>query len=163
MNEKDSGVSKPINEKDVLALDTVKKYSLWASGAGLIPMPLADWAAISAIQVKMLSDLSKVYDVPFSGSRVSSLIGALAGGFAGTAAGVSLTSLVKALPVVGTVLGGLTVPATAGAMTYAVGKVFTAHFASGGTLLDFEPEKMREHFRAEMKAAPETKPAKAAA
>ena len=146
-----------MNEKDLLALDTVKKYSLYASGAGLIPIPMLDWAAISGLQVKMLSELAKTYDVPFSGSRVSSLIGALAGGWAGLTAGAALGSVVKAVPVFGAVLGGLSVPAAAGAMTYGLGKVFTAHFASGGTLLDFEPDKMREHFKAEMKAAPEMK------
>ena len=34
-----------------------------------------------------------------------------------------------------------------GATTYAVGKVFIEHFESGGTFLDFDPEKMRDHFQ----------------
>ena len=40
----------------------------------------------------------------------------------------------------------------AGASTWAMGKVFTQHFATGGTLLDFDPDTMREHFKTEMAA-----------
>ena len=53
------------------------------------------------------------------------------------------------LPFVGYVVGGLSTPLLAGAATYAVGKVFIQHFESGGTLLDFEPAKVREYFRQE--------------
>ena len=37
----------------------------------------------------------------------------------------------------------------AGASTYAVGKVFTEHFASGGTFLTFDPEKVRKYYEQE--------------
>jgi len=142
-----------MNDKDVLAQQAVKKWSLWATGAGFIPVPVLDWAAVSALQLKMISDIADVYGVPFHQSRASSFIGSILGGWAGTSAGYGLTTLVKSLPVVGTVLGGLTVPATMGAITYAVGKVFQQHFAMGGTLLDFDPELAREHFKAEMAKA----------
>ncbi len=142
-----------VNEKDALATETIKKWSLWATGAGLIPVPLVDWAAISALQLKMIHDIAGVYETPFSESRVSSLIGSVAGGWAGTSAGYGLSHMVKALPVVGPLLGGLTVPAAAGATTYALGKVFMQHFAMGGTLLNFDPELARQHFKNEMKAA----------
>lgn len=142
-----------MSEKDSLALEKVKKYSLFAAGAGFIPVPLADWAAISALQLKLVSDISDVYGVEFKKSRASSILGSLVGGWAGTTAGYGLSAMVKTLPVVGPVLGGLTVPATAGASTYAVGVVFMQHFAAGGTLLDFEPDKMREFYQAEMQAA----------
>jgi len=37
-------------------------------------------------------------------------------------------------------------PAVAGASTYAVGQVFIQHFESGGTFLDFDPEKVKGYF-----------------
>ncbi len=37
-------------------------------------------------------------------------------------------------------------PATAGSMTYAVGRVFLQHFESGGTFLNFNPEEVKEHY-----------------
>jgi hypothetical protein len=41
----------------------------------------------------------------------------------------------------------------ASASTYAVGRVFIQHFESGGTFLDFDPDKVRAHFEAEFKKA----------
>ena len=38
---------------------------------------------------------------------------------------------------VGTVIGALTMPVVSAGATYVIGKVFIQHFASGGTLLDF--------------------------
>jgi hypothetical protein len=38
------------------------------------------------------------------------------------------------------------------AATYAIGKVFIQHFASGGTLLDFEPPNYREFLSREMQS-----------
>ena len=36
---------------------------------------------------------------------------------------------------------------TSGASTWALGKVFIQHFESGGTFLDFNPEKVREYYK----------------
>ena len=36
-----------------------------------------------------------------------------------------------------------------GAYTWALGRVFIQHFESGGTFLNFDAEKVREHFKAE--------------
>ena len=56
------------------------------------------------------------------------------------------------MPLVGPALGVLSMPAMAAAVTWAVGKVFMQHFASGGTLLDFDPEKTRTHFESYVKS-----------
>jgi hypothetical protein len=48
-------------------------------------------------------------------------------------------------------------PAFASASTYAVGKVFIQHFATGGTFLDFDPDKVKAHFAAEVERASEAK------
>jgi len=37
-------------------------------------------------------------------------------------------------------------PIVAGAATYAIGKVFVRHFASGGTFLTFNPEKVKDYY-----------------
>ncbi|QLQ31416.1 MAG: hypothetical protein HZT40_07180 [Candidatus Thiothrix singaporensis] len=47
----------------------------------------------------------------------------------------------KSLPGVGSIVGGAGVSVTAGGLTYATGKVFTRHFAAGGTLQDFDMKK----------------------
>jgi hypothetical protein len=51
--------------------------------------------------------------------------------------------------VIGVMSAFVAIPGLAAAFTYAVGKVFVQHFASGGTFLDFDPKKVREHFARE--------------
>jgi len=143
-----------MTEKDMLATEAIKKYSLYSAGAGLIPVPLVDFAAISAIQIKMLKQVSSIYDIPFDDERGRSIVAALIGGLAGTNLGYGLgRNLLKAVPFVGPVLGGFSVSAMGGAVTWAVGRVFMQHFASGGTLLDFDPDAMRQHFKREIVTA----------
>jgi uncharacterized protein (DUF697 family) len=143
-----------MTDKDMLATEAIKKYSLYSAGAGLIPMPLVDFAAISVIQLKMLKQVSSIYDVPFDADRGRSIVAALIGGLAGTNLGYGLgRNLLKAVPLIGPVLGGFSVSAMGGAVTWAVGRVFMQHFASGGTLLDFDPDAMRQHFKREIVTA----------
>ena len=54
---------------------------------------------------------------------------------------------VKAIPVLGSFIGGFTTSLTGAAATYALGKVFTQHFDQGGTLLNFDPVESRKYFQ----------------
>jgi len=136
---------------ELAAMQIVKRHSMYSAGAGLLPVPWLDLAAITAIQVKMLNDLSKVYGVPFAQERGKSLVSALIGGIVPTKAGYGAAgSFVKGIPGVGSILGMVVMPGFAAASTWAVGKVFIQHFASGGTFLDFDPDKVREHYNSEL-------------
>ena len=53
----------------------------------------------------------------------------------------------KGLPVIGTAIGALTMPVVSAGATWVIGKVFIQHFASGGTLLDFNPPDYREFIK----------------
>jgi uncharacterized protein (DUF697 family) len=141
---------------------TIKRFSLWSAGFGLIPLPLIDVAAITGVQVKLVYDLAKIYGREFSEERVRTAIGALIGAVLPVAAGTGAISVLKAIPVFGQIAGVLLVPALAAASTIAVGRVFVQHFETGGTLLDFDPEKMKAHFQAEFEAARGMKTAPAA-
>jgi len=126
------------------ANDIINSHMLWAMGAGLVPVPWVDMAAILGVQVSMLSALSKKYGMAFSDSQAKNIIGTLVGGvLPGQLASGFLGGVVKMIPIVGIV----TVPAFAGASTYALGKVFEQHYASGGTFLDFDPEAVRAKFK----------------
>jgi uncharacterized protein (DUF697 family) len=126
----------------------VKRYALNSLATGFIPLPLIDMAALFGIQLKMLYDLAKQYEVPFSHNIANSLISAMLGGFIPTTTATPIAaSLSKSLPLFGQVSGMISMAAIGGASTYAVGKIFIEHFESGGTFLDFNPNKMREHFR----------------
>ncbi|MGE5398810.1 MAG: YcjF family protein [Ignavibacteriales bacterium] len=124
----------------------VKKYMWWSMGAGLIPVPLVDIATVSGVQLKMLNELSKIYGVKFSKNAGKSIISALLGGISADALSRSyITSIIKSIPVIG-VVGSVSMPVYSGATTWAIGKVFIQHFASGGTFLDFDPAKVKNYF-----------------
>jgi uncharacterized protein (DUF697 family) len=132
----------------------VKKYMNWSFVGGLIPIPLVDLAAVSGIQVKMLYDLAKLYDVQFKTQAAQSAIASLLGSVVpSVVTNTALGAGLKFIPIVGTTLGVITMPALSLASTYAIGRIFTTHFETGGTLLDFDAAKVREHFRAEFEAA----------
>jgi uncharacterized protein (DUF697 family) len=64
-----------------------------------------------------------------------------------TTSGIGAASLLKAVPVLGTIASGFVMPVLSAGATYAIGKAFIQHFASGGTLLDFNPPDYREFIR----------------
>ena len=137
--------------RDELASQVVDRFSLYAGAAGLIPVPVADVAVVGGVQVQMLRRLSEIYGVPFSENRGKSIIASLAGalipasGATSTAMGVG--SLLKGLPGIGTLVGAVSMPVFSAGATYAIGKLFIQHFASGGTLLDFNPPDYREFIK----------------
>ncbi|MFA6572390.1 MAG: YcjF family protein [Bacteroidota bacterium] len=125
----------------------VNRYMWWSMVGGLIPVPLVDIGAVTGVQLKMLSELSKMYKVEFSKNRGKSIVSALLGGVVADSMNRSLlTSVVKAIPVVN-ILGAVSMPIYSGAATYAIGKLFIQHFESGGTFLDFNPQTVKEYFK----------------
>ncbi len=124
----------------------VRNHVLGAMGIGLIPVPLADLAALTGLQMNMLRKLAKAYNVPFSKDKGKNMLASLVGAGVPVMSAGSLASFIKTVPVVGQTVGALTMPAISGAMTYAVGKVFIQHFASGGTFLNFDPDEVRAYY-----------------
>jgi uncharacterized protein (DUF697 family) len=127
----------------IYASEIIKNYVLWSAGIALIPLPLVDMVAITAIQLRMLKKLCDHYEIEFSEHRGKALIASLIGGLH---TGLLAASFSKVVPVLGLVGAVAPMTAIAGAITYAVGKVFVQHFETGGTLLDFEPSKVKRFF-----------------
>lgn len=124
----------------------IRNHSLGSSGIGLIPLPLVDLVGVTGVQLNMLRKLAKIYGIPFMQDKVKNLVASLIGSVVPISISGSAASFIKAIPVVGQTIGVLTMPALAGATTYAVGKVFLMHFSSGGTFLDFNPDKVKSHY-----------------
>jgi uncharacterized protein (DUF697 family) len=139
--------------RDELATQLVDRYSLYSGAAGLIPIPVVDVFAVGGLQLVMLRRLSEIYNVPFTENRGKALIASVAGSIlpasTATTSAMTAVSLSKGLPGVGTVVGALTMPVFSACATYVIGKVFIQHFASGGTLLDFNPPDYREFIKAQ--------------
>lgn len=142
--------AKTVFAKDVPKerLEQLMRSHVWSAMAvGLIPLPLVDFAAVTVVQLNLLRKLTQEYGIKFSASAVKNTLGALVGGVIPATAGPGLAfSLSKFVPVLGTTLGVITLPILSGATTYAIGKVFIQHFASGGTLLTFNADKMKAYY-----------------
>jgi len=126
-------------------------YIIISMGAALIPVPLLDLIAISSIQLKMLHKISMLYQIKFSKNLTKPLIGALLGGLIPVSVSTRMASMAKGVFGLGTATGMISMSILSGATTYAISRVFIQHFESGGTFLDFEPEKVREYFMNEFK------------
>lgn len=121
----------------------IKDSVVWSMGAGLIPVPVADMVAVTAIQIDMLKQIASLYQVDFAENRLKSWLAALSG----SAIPKIGAGLIKFIPGLGSVVGGVSMAALSGASTYAIGQVFAQHFESGGTLLDFDVEKFRGFYQ----------------
>ena len=133
--------------RDERASQLVDRLSLWSAAAGFIPLPLVDMAAVGGVQLHMLRRLSEVYEIPFSKNLGKSILSSLAGAVIPASTATTAASITKGVPIVGTAIGALTMPAVSAGATWIIGKVFIKHFASGGTLLDFNPPDYREFIK----------------
>jgi uncharacterized protein (DUF697 family) len=147
------GLEMTDERRDEMASQVVDRYSLWSGAAGLIPVPIVDVAVVGGVQIVMLRRLSEIYGVPFSENRGKAILASLAGSVlpasTATTSAMTVGSIIKGLPGVGWAVGALTMPVFSAGATYIMGKVFIQHFASGGTLLDFNPPDYREFIKAQ--------------
>ncbi len=131
---------------EVRAQKIVNEHVLWAVGAGLVPIPLVDIAAVTAIQLDMLKQLSTHYGMPYSESEGKAWVSALAGGIAARLGANAL----KLIPGIGSILGGAAMSAMSGASTYSIGQVAISQFSSGNGFssmdLDAAKRAYERHF-----------------
>jgi uncharacterized protein (DUF697 family) len=120
-----------------LARSIVERHAVYSAVGGLIPVPLANVAGITAAIVRMVKRLSDLYGVPFERDRARAIVVGLMGGAMPTGlAAVTTSTLVYVVP--GSNLIGLAVSSLTGAAcTRAIGRIFVEHFESGATLVDF--------------------------
>jgi len=129
-------------DKAAEAVAVVKRFTLYAAGVGVVPIPLLDMVTMLALQMFMVRKLARLYAVPYSEQRSKAAVAGLIGGFdAGYLGGCAL----KMVPLFG-IFSFVAMPTLNAAISYAVGKVFIQHFESGGTFLDFDPQKVRAYF-----------------
>ena len=121
---------------DERADQIITRY-MWAAGgaAGINPIPLFDVAGGSAITLKMILDLARVYRQPLDADMAVKMLEqltknliALVGGVAATPAVASLIgSLLKTVPGVGTLAGGLVQGLVQALVTRWIGNVFVEY------------------------------------
>lgn len=114
----------------------VERHRTYAAVGGLFPLPVVNIAGVTAINMRMVKQLSDLYGVPFERDRTRSMIIGLMGGAVPTGLGAATAStLVFVVP--GSALFGLAVSAiSAGALTRGIGLVFLEHFENESMSLD---------------------------
>lgn len=142
MNTVQQYIERPIwisFEQKNKAKKIIQQRTLYAASIGLLPIPILDALSVTGIQIWMIKDIAKLYNVPFKEHAVKSLIAVVVGN-------LGSIGILKFIPILGISLGGSAFSISAASATYALGRVFLQHFDQGGTLLDFNPSTSRAFF-----------------
>lgn len=147
-------VGEPVlDTREKFAASVIQNNIYLSVASGVIPVPYVDTAALMVVNLKLLRELADVYDVEFRAEIGKEAIGSLlasvappllAGGIFGISA---VQSALRAIPLIGTTIGLVTLPALHGAFTYALGSVFRRHFAQGGNFVNFDAKATKGYFR----------------
>ena len=123
-------------KRRLIARRIVERHRTYAAVGGLVPVPVANIASVTAINLRMVQQLSALYQVPFKRDRARAAIVSLIGGAAPSGFGMATSSaLMWIIP--GGMFVGLGVSAlSAGALTRAIGQVFAESFENGAQLRD---------------------------
>lgn len=117
---------------------------MWSMGAGLIPFPLADVFTVGAVQLDLIRQLCKIYEIDFKEEEGRAIVTSLTSSML---AKIGARTAIKLIPGIGTIIGGVTMSALSGASTYAVGKAFQTHFEKGGTILDIDLNRLKKVYQ----------------
>jgi uncharacterized protein (DUF697 family) len=130
-------------------VEIVRHHAVLCASASLLPLWWAASPSITALQLKMLSELSRAYGIEFSQEFGKPLIASLAGGgmslwMSRSPAMWAVKGAVMSIPIIGVPLRYFTGPAIIAGYTWVLGQAFIRHYESGGTYLDFHVGKLRE-------------------
>ncbi|HEU0216828.1 MAG TPA: DUF697 domain-containing protein [Stellaceae bacterium] len=114
-----------------LARRIVERHKMYAAMGGLFPLAVVNVAGVTAIVLRMVHALSRLYGVPFERDHMRSMIIALMGGSVPTGlAAAAASSLAFVVPGAGFV--GLAVSSiSAASFTRGIGLVFIERFENG--------------------------------
>lgn len=126
----------------------IRHYTYYTTAAGLIPVPVADLVLISGLQLRMAYLLSEKYNIPFKKHRVLAIFGSLVGYIVPSSfTKTFMSSMLKIVPGIGTVLGVVSMPIFTGATTWTLGQIFSRHFENGGDFNDFTVEDYKQDLK----------------
>lgn len=120
----------------------IKNHVIYSMTAAMIPLPLVDITAVTVIQLDMIKQIANAYGAQYDQDAGKSFVSSLAGA---TLARLG-ASAVKAIPGVGTIIGISAQVALSGASTYALGKIFDAHFSNRGSIFDISAQQVKAKY-----------------
>lgn len=139
-----------IQNQHVAAQNIAKTHMIAGMSLALLPAPLFDIAALSGTQLNLLRSLSQHYKVNFDEQTGRAVLTSLISGSLPVLTVIGLSSVVKLIPGIGTMGGGLSMTGLSGAVIYATGQVFIRHFESGGTFQNFDGKHWQTFFKQQL-------------
>jgi uncharacterized protein (DUF697 family) len=126
-----------------MAVATVERYANWAAVGGALPVPIANATAVTALMVRMIQSLSKLYGVPFEKNRTrAAVVGLMAGMLPTGLATVAASAVTYFVPGYG-LLGLAASSVTSSAYTRHIGRLYIEQFESGSTEINFRAIVLR--------------------
>lgn len=129
----------------------IQNHVLMSAGAGLLPLPLLDVAAITAIQLDLLVKITESYELSFKDTQLKAFIAALGGGILSGLGG----TVAQLIPGIGILGGKLTTSALAGSSTYAIAQAYIKYLEDGGSFLDFKADDYKKYFNEQLEKGKE--------
>jgi uncharacterized protein (DUF697 family) len=117
-----------------LARKIVERHRTFAALGGLVPLPVVNIASVTAINLRMVKQLSDLYQVPFQRDRTRSMIIGLMGGAVPTGLGAATASTLTFIMPGGAFVGLGVSAITAAALTRGIGLVFVESFENGANM-----------------------------
>jgi uncharacterized protein (DUF697 family) len=136
-----------IQSQRAIADNVVKTHIVAGMALGFLPFPLLDMVASSGVQANLLRNLCKHYEVDFDEQASKCALSSMVRGSLPVLAVLSLSSITKLIPGIGTLGGGISMTILVGATVYATGQVFIRHFEAGGSLQNFNNKHWQAFFQ----------------
>ncbi len=99
-----------------------------AAAAGAIPIPMSDAVPITAAQIGMIVALGKIFDITLSQAAAKSIASVTITQQAGRAVA---SGILKAIPGIGTIVGGIVGATTAAGLTETLGWIVADRISQG--------------------------------
>lgn len=149
-----------LESKKRAAQATVAAAVASSFGEGFAPIPFSDAALLVPTQVLMIAGITVIFGLDISKNFLTSFVSATIGSAGATILGKTIVSnLLKLIPGVGTVAGGMISGTTAGLLTTALGEayikimemVYKGEFSKEDLYTDGGQKKMNSLFKEELK------------
>jgi uncharacterized protein (DUF697 family) len=136
-----------MTDREAGAMKIVRKYMAISAGAALIPVPPIDAVVLAGVHVSLIRRICAYYNVDFSEHAARNIVIAILGSLIPGSIGSAISKKVLGvLPLALHVFGGAAMSAFSAAVSYGIGKLFIRHFESGGTLHDFNVDRLHRVF-----------------
>jgi uncharacterized protein (DUF697 family) len=124
--------------KLLVAEKIIHRHLLWAMAAGSFPVPIVDAIGVIFIQVDMLKQLCKLYEMDFETNIGKTLVTSIIA--SSSAKGISSLFYKNKF------LDKVSMAVLSGAFTYAIGRFFISNFEQGVSIIDIDLKNGEELF-----------------